>query len=132
MIAEHAAGDGSATFYIFFRNLRLLHPLRRPRRPAEPAVAYHPVPTRVLALAVTPAVAPPEPDAPVAAAPAPVVADDTPVAAPVTVAQAEFPPVAAAASHHVPFFLAPLLFGVAALAGGSGSGPAVAPPAGCP
>jgi len=102
------------------------------RRPAEPAVAYHPVPTRVLALAVTPAVAPPEPDAPVAAAPAPVVADDTPVAAPVTVAQAEFPPVAAAASHHVPFFLAPLLFGVAALAGGSGSGPAVAPPAGCP
>ena len=94
-------------------------------------IAHRSVPTRVAALKVAPpvaAVVPPVAAAPVAVA---VVPDDTPVAPPVTVAQAEFPPVAAAAHHHL-LFLAPLLFGLAALSGGGGSGPIVAPPVGCP
>jgi hypothetical protein len=56
--------------------------------------------------------------------------DDTPAPAPV-VAQSTFPPVAAPA-HHSALFLAPLLFGLAALSGGSGSGPIAGPPVGCP
>lgn len=102
-------------------------------RTAAPVVAQHHVPTRVAALKVAPPPPPsaaPAPPAEVPAAPAPA-PDDTPAAPPATVAAAEFPPVAAAAGHHA-LFLAPLLFGLAALAGGSGSGPVVAPPAGCP
>lgn len=106
-------------------------------RKAAPVVASRPHHVRVAALKVTP----PEADvapAPVAAVTAPVPApavipDDTPPAAPVTVAAAEFPPVVAAAAHHTPFFLAPILFGLAALSGGgnNGSGPG-APAGNCP
>lgn len=98
-----------------------------------PVVAHHaaPVPTRVAALVA----APPVVEAPVAAPPAPVVPNDeaAPAVAPV-VAQAAFPPVVAAAAAHGGFlpFLVPLLAGVAALSGGVGPGPIVAPPAGCP
>jgi hypothetical protein len=97
-----------------------------------PVVAHKPVPTRVAALKVAP---PPVAEAPipaapeVAVAPAPVPEDVPP--APVAVAQSAFPPVAAAGHSIVPF-LAPLLFGLAALSGGSGSGPIVAVPSGCP
>lgn len=106
-----------------------------------PVVAAHNVaPTRVAALAaVPPPVAAPPPveaaPAPVAAAPVPVAVpnDEVPPAAPV-VAQAAFPPVIAAAASHIGFlpFLIPLLAGAAAVSGGSGSGPVVAPPVGCP
>ena len=108
-------------------------------RKAAPVVATRPRPVRVAALKVAPPVTAPDaaavpPAAPVEA-PAPVAAvvpDDTPAAAPPsTVAAADFPPVAAAAGHHAPLFLAPLLFGLAALSGGGGSHPA-APPVGCP
>ena len=75
-------------------------------------------------------VAGPVPVAPVAAAPPVIVPDDTPPPAAV-VATTEFPPVAAASAHHL-LFLAPLLLGVAALAGGSGSGPITTVPQGCP
>jgi hypothetical protein len=95
-------------------------------RRAAPVIAKRPVPTRVAAMKVVPPV-------PVAVAPAPppvVIPDDVPPAPPVEVAHTEFPPVAAAAHHRL--FLAPLLFGLAALSGGSGSGPIVAPPPGCP
>ena len=68
--------------------------------------------------------------APVAEAPAPPPPDDTP-APPAVVAQTEFPP-AATGVHHSALFFAPLLFGLAALSAGSGSGPIPAPPAGCP
>ena len=87
-----------------------------------PAVAMRP-PTRVAALHVAPLEVVP---------PAPVVAEAPPVTAappeaapvPATVAQAEFPP--AAAAHHG-ISLLPLLFGLAAFVGGSSpssSGPA--------
>jgi hypothetical protein len=66
----------------------------------------------------------------VAATPPVVVPDDTPTAAPVAVAQTAFPP--APVVHHSAIFLAPLLFGLAALSGGSGSGPIVPLPVGCP
>jgi hypothetical protein len=102
------------------------------RKAAPPVIAHRAVPTRVAALAVAP---PPAPVAPaeVAVAPAPVVIpDDTPVAAPVTVAQAAFPPAAAAGAHHGLLLFAPLLFGLAALSGGSGPGPVVPVPAACP
>lgn len=93
-------------------------------RTVVPAVAYHRAPAPVV---VPPA---PPPAAAVAnAEPAVVVPDDTP-APPAQVAQSEFPPVAAA--HHSRLFLAPLLFGLAALSGGSGSGPIVPVPSGCP
>jgi hypothetical protein len=96
-------------------------------RKSAPMVAHHPVPTRVAALKVAPPEAPPE----VAEAPAAPVPDDTP-AKPVAVAAAEFTPVAVGAAHHGILFLAPLLFGLAALSGGSGSGPIQMVPAGCP
>ena len=79
------------------------------------------------------------PPAPVVAAAAPVAVADVPAvppddqpAAPVAVAPpTEFPP-APAAAHHNALFLAPLLFGLAALSGGSGTGPIAALPVGCP
>ena len=78
-------------------------------RTAWPAVAMHHAKPK----AVAPVVA----QAPPAAEPAPVddvaaIPDDTPVAAPVAVANTEFPPVPAAAAHHslLPL-LAPLLLG---------------------
>jgi hypothetical protein len=91
---------------------------------APKVLAEHVVPTRVAALKVVP----PQ----VATAPVPVIPDDTPAVVPAVVAQSAFPPVAAAVAHHSVLFLAPLLAGLAALSGGSGSGPIVAPPAGCP
>jgi hypothetical protein len=101
-------------------------------RKSVPMIAHHPVPTRVAALKVVPPPAAPIPAAApeVAAAPAAPVPDDTP-AKPVAVAAAAFPP-AAAAAHPVLPFLAPLLFGLAALSGGSGSGPVQTVPVGCP
>jgi hypothetical protein len=106
-------------------------------RKSAPLVAHHAPPTRVAALAATPPAPPPPVEAapaPVAPAPpAPPVPNDQAPAPPATVAQAAFPPVAAAAAHGglLPL-LVPLLAGVAALSGGSGSGPVVAPPVGCP
>lgn len=112
-------------------NLSLLHK-------TAPVVAHHaaPVPTRVAALAAAPPVAPPVVEAPVVEAPAPVAVPNdeaAPEVAPV-VAQAAFPPVAAATHGGFLPFLIPLLAGVAALGGGGGVGPGsiVAPPAGCP
>lgn len=102
-------------------------------RKAAPVLAHRPDPVRVAALNVAPppvVPAVPAPSVP-AAPPAPPVPDDAPPPAPATVAQAEFPPATAAARRHPAWLLAPLLFGLAALSGG-GSGPAVAPPAGCP
>jgi hypothetical protein len=97
-------------------------------RKAAPAIAHHAV-VPVYVAAVPPVVAPPP--VVVAAAPAPPPPDDTPPAAPVVAAApSAFPP--AAAARHIPLFLAPLLFGLAALSGGLGSGPVVAPPVGCP
>ena len=95
-------------------------------RKAVPVIAVRPHPTRVAALKVQP----PVEVAPVAVAPI-AIPNDTVVPAPVTVAAAEFPPVAAPAAHHS-LFLAPLLFGLAALSGGSGSGPVATLPVGCP
>ncbi len=97
------------------------------------AIAHRAAPTHVAALKVAPPVAAPI----VAAAPAEVpppaaVPNDTPPAPPAEVAQAEFPPVAAAAAGSHGLFLAPLLFGLAALSGGSGSGPIAPVPSGCP
>lgn len=89
-------------------------------RKSAPVVAVR-HPARVAALKVVP---------PVAAAPLPVAAppadipDDTPAPVPATVAVADFPP---AVATHRPFFLAPLLFGLAALAG-NGGGPTQAAP----
>lgn len=109
-------------------------------RKSAPLIAHHAPPTRVAALAATPPAPPPAPPieaapAPVApvVAPAPPIPNDQAVAPPATVAQAEFPPVATVAAHGglLPF-LVPLLAGVAALSGGSGSGPVSAPPVGCP
>lgn len=107
-------------------------------RKSVPVVAIRrPRPVRVAALKVTP----PETNvasAPIAAAPASVPApaaipDDSSPAVPVTVAAAEFPPVAAASAHHLPLFLAPLLVGLAALTGGGSSGSIGSPAAGnCP
>jgi len=100
-------------------------------RRAAPVIAAHAPLRRVAALKVAPVAAP---IAAVAAVPPPAaVPNDAPAAAPVQVAQAEFPP-AAAGAHHAAFFLAPLLFGLAALAGGGGgqSAPAVVPAAKCP
>jgi len=108
-----------------------------------PVIAHHAMPARVAALAAAPPPAPveapaPAPivEAPVAAAPAPVAVpnDEVAAVAPV-VAQAAFPPVAAAAAHagFLPFLI-PLIAGVAAF-GGGGSGstaPIIAAPAGCP
>lgn len=94
-------------------------------RKAAPLVAHRPpIVTRVAALKVEPP-AEAVPPAVVAAAPP----DDTPAPAPV-VAQAEFPP-APVATHHSALFLAPLLFGLAALSGGVGPSPAILP-SGCP
>lgn len=96
-------------------------------------IAHHVVPTHVAALKVAPPVAPPV----VAAAPAPVpppaaVPNDTPPPPPAEVSQAEFPPAAAAPAGHG-LFLAPLLFGLAALSGGGGnSSPSAPPPAAAP
>jgi hypothetical protein len=97
-------------------------------RKAASVIAHRSRPVRVAALKIAPPVA----AAPVAAAPVPPVPDDTVPAAPVKVAAAEFPPVAAASTAHHALFLVPLLFGLAALSGGSGSGPVVAPPVACP
>lgn len=99
-------------------------------RRAVPVVAQHAKPKQVLALHATdqqPAVAPlPVTPAVPAEAPAPPV----PVApAPVAVAETEFPPVPAVAKHGLN--LLPLLFGLAALAGGasgSNGGPVSLPP----
>jgi hypothetical protein len=102
------------------------------RKAAPPVVAYHPAPARVAALAVAPPPAPVEAaPAAVAVAPAPAPVPDDAVAAapPAQVAQTAFP--AAPATHRIPFFLAPLLFGLAAFSGGHGSGP-IAVPATCP
>jgi hypothetical protein len=90
-------------------------------RTALPAVAYHRAP---------PVVVPPAPVVATAVVPPPVVPDDTP-AAPVVVAQSEFPP-APAVHHTSPLFLAPLLFGLAALSGVVGGGPVATVPVGCP
>jgi hypothetical protein len=89
-------------------------------------IARHAPPHRlpVVTTAVVEAPATVVADAPPVAPP-----DDTPAPAPV-VAQTAFPP--APVVHHSAIFLAPLLFGLAALSGGSGSGPIVAPPVGCP
>ena len=95
-------------------------------RKAVPMVAQRrTIPTRVAGLVVT---QPAEVVPPVVVAAAPV-PDDT--APPPVVAQSVFPPAPAAGTHHA-LFLAPLLFALAALSGGIGSGPVVAVPAGCP
>ena len=104
-------------------------------RKSAPVVAHHAPPTRVAAL-VAPPPAPPIEAAPAPLAPAPPappVPNDEVPAPPATVAQA-FPPVPVAAAAHPGFlpFLVPLLAGVAAISGGSGSGPVVVPPVGCP
>jgi hypothetical protein len=98
-----------------------------------PVIARRAAPPRVAALIVAPPAPIEAPPAPVAVVPPPPVPNDAaPVAAaPVQVAQTEFPP-AAAATHHLPLFLAPLLFGLAAISGGHGSGPVTVPAAGCP
>jgi hypothetical protein len=97
------------------------------RRPAR-VIARRPAPVHV-------AVAPPvvAPPVVVAAAPAPPPPDDAPAPAP-PAPPTEFPPApaAAASKHFSALFLAPLLFGLAALSAGSGSGPIAAPPVGCP
>lgn len=106
------------------------------RKAAPPVLAHRAAPVRVAALTVAPPPPPveaaPAPPAPVA--PPPPAPDDVAPAPPAQVAQAEFPPAAAAATHHAPLFLAPLLFGLAALSGGGGhsSGPIAVPAAGCP
>lgn len=94
-------------------------------RTAFPALARHRPAAKVPPPAVAAVPSPVEEPAP----PVAVIPDDTPVIAPAVVAKSDFPP--AAARHH-PLFLAPLLFGLAALSGGSGNGPVVAPPEGCP
>ena len=94
-------------------------------RTAWPALAMHKPPVLPVVFASGPAVAVAEPDPPI------VVPDDTVVAAPVAVASTEFPP-AAVVHHSVIPFLAPLLLGIAALSGGSGSGPIAVLPDGCP
>jgi hypothetical protein len=99
-----------------------------------PVVAHHTVrvPTRVAALTAAPP-APPVVAAPVAEAPAPAAVPNDEVAAPAApvIAQAAFPPVAAAAAHagFLPF-LVPLIAGAVAL--GGGSSPVAAAPGGCP
>jgi hypothetical protein len=98
------------------------------RKPVK-VIARRPAPPHRLPVVATTVVQAPE--AVVAAAPVVAPPDDTPTAAPVAVAQTEFPPAPAPARHNA-LFLAPLLFGLAALSGGSGSGPIVAPPVGCP
>jgi hypothetical protein len=97
------------------------------RRPVR-AIAQHTIVPAHVAVVASPAPVPPPPVV-VAAAPAP--PDDAPApAAPAP--PSEFPPAPAAAAKHNALFLAPLLFGLAALSGGSGSGPIAAPPVGCP
>lgn len=102
---------------------------------SAPVVAHHtvPVPTRVAAL-TAPQPAPAVVAAPVAAAPPPAAVPNDEVAAPAApvVAQAAFPPVAAAVAHggFLPF-LVPLIAGAVALTGGGGSSP-VAAAGGCP
>jgi hypothetical protein len=95
------------------------------RRPAR-AIARRVAPPVHVALVAPPPAAPP---VQVAYVPPPPPDD---VAAPVAAPATEFPPAPAAASKPRFLFLAPLLFGIAALAAGSGSGPIAAPPVGCP
>jgi hypothetical protein len=94
------------------------------RQPVVPPSVTVPAPVAVAEVPVAPP--PPAVVAPQAVAPP----DDTPVVtAPIAVAQNAFPP--AARRRGLPF-LAPLLFGLAAIGGAVGGGPIVAPPVGCP
>lgn len=101
-------------------------------RKAAPVIAHHAVaPVRVAETVPAPVAPPP---VVVAAAPVPPPPDDTPAAVPVAVAPVApaFPP-AATGPKGIGLFLAPLLFGLAALSGGGGGGaPVAAPPVGCP
>jgi hypothetical protein len=99
------------------------------RRPARVIARRAPAAHVAVAPVVAPAaVAPP---VEVAAAPAPPPPDDAPAPAP-PAPPTEFPPAPAAAKHSAALFLAPLLFGLAALSAGSGSGPIASVPVGCP
>jgi len=82
-------------------------------RKQAPVVAERP-PTHVEALSVAP---PPAPVPVETTPPAPVVAAVPPVVAPPVVAESEFPPAAAVAKHGIALW--PLLFGLAAFAGGA-------------
>jgi hypothetical protein len=97
------------------------------RRPAR-VIARRAAPVHV---AVAPPVVAPAPPVEVAAAPAPPPPEDAPAPAP-PAPPTEFPPAAAATKHSAALFLAPLLFGLAALSAGSGSGPIATVPVGCP
>jgi hypothetical protein len=101
------------------------------RRPARAIAHYRVAPMHIAAVATPAPVVTPAAPAVVAVAPAPPPPNDAPApAAPAP--PTEFPPAPAAAAKHNGLFLAPLLFGLAALSGGSGSGPIAAPPVGCP
>ncbi len=93
-------------------------------RTAVPVVAEHHAPA-VVAPPVQEAVVPP-----------PVIAPDDTPAAPNVIAESEFPPAAVASHHLLPAIFAPLLFGLAALSGGTknagGGGGIVSVPDGCP
>jgi hypothetical protein len=97
------------------------------RRPARVLARRTVKPVPIAAVAAPAAPVAPVETAYVPPAPPP---DDAPV--PVAAPATEFPPAAVSAGKPKLLFLAPLLFGLAALSGGSGSGPIAAPPAGCP